>query len=100
MAQQPRSTAQPKPPLVDDIGVKDAFADDCAGASFVNGNIHLTFTSITADHTRDPAPSKRVVSARLVITPTAMMELADILGRLTAMLKSQGMIVQTQNQKA
>jgi hypothetical protein len=92
MAQTPHPTVQQKPPLAEDIRVKDAFADDCAGVAFVHGTIHLTFTSTTADHSRDPAPSKRIVSARLVLTPNAMMELADLLAKMTAALTAQGII--------
>jgi hypothetical protein len=40
------------PPLIDDVTVKDSFGDFCAGVNFTNGNVHLTFASITTDHSR------------------------------------------------
>src|SRR5713101_9878070 len=63
-----QSTTQVAAPLIDDVTVKDSFGDFCAGVNFVNGNVHITFASITADHSMgDPVPQRRVVSARVVI---------------------------------
>jgi hypothetical protein len=78
----------PLPPLIDDITVKDLLADTCAGVSIVGGNAHITFASITADHTINPAPSRRIVSARIVMPLPGMIELRDILNRLVEQLRS------------
>jgi hypothetical protein len=80
------------PQLVDDVTVKDAFCDQCAGLSFANGNVHLTFVSLTPDHGSDPSPSRRVVSARLVMPINAVVELRDNLTRLIDLLRAQGAI--------
>ena len=80
------------PPLVDDPSVKDAFCDQCAGLSFANGNVHLTFVSLTADHSSDPSPSRRAVSALLVIPINGAMELRDNLTSLIDLLQAQGAI--------
>jgi hypothetical protein len=53
-------------PLVDDPTVKDVFAEFCTGLNFVHGNLHMTFASVTADHSANRASSKRIVSARIV----------------------------------
>jgi hypothetical protein len=50
-------------PLVEDPTVKDVFAEFCTGLNFVHGNLHITFASVTADHSAPQAPSKRIVSA-------------------------------------
>ena len=52
-------------PLIDDVTVKDTFADFCTGLNFAHGNLHMTFASVTADHSADQAPTRRIVSARL-----------------------------------
>jgi hypothetical protein len=36
-------------PFVDDVTVKDAFAEFCTGLNFVHGNLHMTFPSVTAE---------------------------------------------------
>jgi hypothetical protein len=90
-----QSTSQPPPlPFVEDVTVKEVFADTSVGVTFVNGNVHITFISIIADHIRDPAPSRRVVSARLVLPIGGAVELRDTLTRLIDMLTAQGVIVQ------
>jgi len=38
-------------PFVDDLTVKGSFAEFCTGLNFVHGNLHMTFASVTADHT-------------------------------------------------
>jgi hypothetical protein len=80
------------PPLIDDLSVKDAFCDQCAGLSCANGNVHLTFVSLTLDHGSDPSPSRRVVSARLVMPINAAVELRDNLTSLIDLLRAQGAI--------
>jgi hypothetical protein len=80
-------------PLVDDSTVKDSFADFCTGLNFAHGNLHMTFASLTADHGRDDAPSKRVVSARIVMPIIGAIELRDLLIELIDALTAQGMII-------
>jgi hypothetical protein len=77
-----QSTAQPVPPLVDDVTVKDVFADTCAGVSVTNSNLHLTFASVTNDYSIEPAQLRRIVTARLVMPMSGMIELRDILSRM------------------
>ena len=80
------------PPLIDDPAIKDVFADQCAGLSFVNGNVHLTLISLTSDHHSDPSPTRRVVSARLVMPVNAVVDLRDNLTSLIDLLRAQGAI--------
>lgn len=82
-----------KLPLIDDPTVKDVFAEFCTGLNFVHGNLHMTFASITADHSSPQAPSKRVVSARIVMPITGVIELRDTLTHLIDALIEQGVIV-------
>ncbi|MBV8774065.1 MAG: hypothetical protein JO166_17300 [Deltaproteobacteria bacterium] len=82
-------TAAPVPPYIDDPNIKDAFADSCAGINFANGNFHLTFVSFTADHSRDPPPTRRTVSARVVIPAPGALELRDMLTQFIHMLTAQ-----------
>jgi hypothetical protein len=79
--------------LVNDLTVKDSFADLCAGVTFVNGVVHITFASMTADHDTDPASQSRVVSARLVMPVAGVIDLRDTLTRILDSLIGQGVIV-------
>lgn len=80
-------------PLADDGTVKDSFADFCTGLNFAHGNVHMTFASLPADHSRDDAPSKRVVSARIVMPITGAIELRDLLTEIINALTAQGVII-------
>ena len=80
-------------PLIDDVTVKDVFADLCTGLNFVHGNLHMTFASVTADHSVDDAPPRRIVSARIVMPVTGAVELRDSLTQLIDALTAQGVIV-------
>jgi hypothetical protein len=73
--------------------VKDSFADFCTGLNFAHGNLHMTFASVTADHSTDEAQSKRIVSARVVMPITGAIELRDLLTQLIDTLTEQGAII-------
>jgi hypothetical protein len=79
-------------PLVDDGTVKDVFAEFCTGLNFVHGNVHMTFASVTADHSTHRAASKRVVSARIVMPIIGAIELRDLLTQLMEALTAEGAI--------
>ena len=79
-------------PIVDDIKVKDTFAEFCTGLNFVHGNVHMTFASVTADHNSHQASSKRVISARIVMPVIGATELRDLLTQLIDALTAQGVI--------
>jgi hypothetical protein len=87
-----QSTIPSLPPLVDDPAIKDVFVNSCVGISVVAGNAHLTFATVTADYTADPAPSRRLVSARVVIPLQGMIELRDILSQMVDHLTAHGLI--------
>ena len=80
-------------PLVDDPAVNDVFAEFCTGLNFVHGNLHMTFASVTADHSANRAPSKRVISARIVMPIIGAIELRDLLTQLIDALTEQGVII-------
>ena len=80
-------------PLVDDIKVKDVFAEFCTGLNFVHRNVHMTFASITADHSSHQASSKRVISARIVMPVIGATELRDLLTQLIDALTAEGVII-------
>ena len=79
-------------PLVDDLNVKDVFAEFCTGLNSVLGNVHMTFASVAADHSSPRASSKRVVSARIVMPIVGAIELRDLLSQLIDALTAQGVI--------
>lgn len=89
MAQQ-RITRASILPLVEDYGVREMFADFCAGLNVVNGNVHMTFASVVADHSEEPAPARRVVSARITLPVAGAVELRDLLIQLMDALAAQG----------
>jgi hypothetical protein len=66
-------------PIIDDITVKDVVADACVGISMFSGSVRITFAAISVDYTVAAAPSRRVVSARLVMPIRAIAELRDAL---------------------
>jgi hypothetical protein len=76
-------------PLVEDITVRDVFAEFCTGLQFVHGNLHMTFASVIADHSSQGTSSRRVVSGRIVI---GAIELRDLLTEIIGALKAQGVI--------
>ena len=76
--------------LTDDPTVKDVFADSCAGLNVLNGNVHLTFASVVADHSETKAASKGVVSARIVLPVAGAVELRDLLSQMIDILAAQG----------
>ena len=80
-------------PLIDDVTVKDVFTDFCTGLNFVHVNLHMTFASVTADHSIDDAPPRRIVSARIVMPITGAVELRDLLTQVLDALTAQGEIV-------
>ena len=80
-------------PLIDDPAVKDVFAEFCTGLNFVHGNLHMTFASVTADHSASQAVSKRIVSARIVMPIIGAVELRDLLTQLIDALTDQGVII-------
>jgi hypothetical protein len=79
-------------PLVDDEKVKDVFAEFCTGLNSVHGNVHMTFASVTADHSSPRASSKRIVSARIVMPIIGAIERRDLLTQLIDALTAQGVI--------
>jgi hypothetical protein len=62
------------------------------GLNFVHGNLHMTFASVTADHSANRASSKRIVSARIVMPIIGAIELRDLLTQLIDALTEQGVI--------
>src|SRR3954447_11186037 len=87
---QQRITRSSILPLAEDYRVSEAFADFCAGLNVVNGNVHITFASIVTDHSEEPAPARRVVSARVVLPVAGAVELRDLLTQLMDALSAQG----------
>ena len=80
-------------PLVDDRTVKDVFAEFCTGLNFVHGNLHMTFASVTVDYSSPQAPSKRIVSAPIVMPIIGAIELKGLLTQLIDALTEQGVII-------
>lgn len=84
-------------PLEDNTRVTDAFADVCAGVNVLNGNVHITFASVVADHSEEPEPLRRVVSARVVMPIAGAAELRDLLTQLMDAVAAQGAVVPRQS---
>ena len=80
-------------PLIDDLTVKDVFAEFCTGLNFVHGNLHMTFASVTADHSASQAASKRIISAQIVMPIIGAIELRDLLTQLIDALTEQGVVI-------
>jgi len=82
--------ANQKPPIVEDNGVKETFADDFVGLYGVGPNFHLTFA------TRRPVSQKpgaaRFVCSRLVLPLEAAVELYSALDSAVSSLESRGVV--------
>ena len=79
-----------RPPIVDDSGIKESFADDFVGLYGVGPNIHLTFA--TRRPIRTAPGVARVVSSRVVVPLEAAIELYGALHNAVASLESRGMV--------
>ena len=79
-----------RPPLVEDSGIKETFADDFAGLYGVGPNIHLTFA--TRRPTRAAPGVARIVSSRVVVPLEAAIELYGALHNVVVSLESRGVV--------
>lgn len=80
-----------KPPLTDDLSVREMFADDFSGFLIHGPNFHFTFASFRA--TEDSPPKmNRVVTARLTLPLEAVLEMHQALTTLIAILEKKGVI--------
>ena len=80
-----------KPELVDDPTVSEVFGDDFVGLLMHDGNIRITLATHRAiEH--EPAEMVRVVSGRIVLSPTATIEMYQALSNLIAHLEEQGAV--------
>jgi hypothetical protein len=67
------------PPLHDAGDVHEIFADDFLGLTIIGINLKLTFTSLQADHSKNPVGHHRQIAARLVLPADAAASLRDSL---------------------
>jgi hypothetical protein len=81
----------PQPPLRDAGDVHESFADDFLGLTIIGTNFKLTFTSLRADHSKDPVDHYRQVSARLVLPADAAQSLRDSLTQALAELRTRNL---------
>ena len=83
-------TSNQKPPIIDDAGVKETFADDFVGLYGVGPNFHLTFA---ARRPVNQAPGvARFVCSRVVLPLEAAMELYTALHTAATSLESLGVV--------
>jgi hypothetical protein len=83
-----------KPPVVDDQGIKETFADDFIGLYGVGPNFHLTFA--TRRPVRAAPGVARFVAARVVLPLEAAMELYGALHNAVSSLESRGVVKRRQ----
>jgi hypothetical protein len=77
------------PPLRSSDNVLEHYADGVVGVNFANGNLNITFVTIRADHSKDPAPQYRQATFRLVLPLAGALELQNIIGAMIAKLQAQ-----------
>lgn len=75
-------------PLVDSAQ-PETYVDNFAGISLSQANLHLTFATSRADHTKQPPASQRVVSSRLVMPIAVAREVHQILGEVLRDVESK-----------
>lgn len=62
------------------------------GASFFNGNLHITFATLRTDHSIDPASQYRQTTLRLIIPLAGAVELQNTISGILSMLQAQGVV--------
>jgi hypothetical protein len=80
------------PPFVDNPDIPESFADGFAGVTFTNGILKLTFTTVRADHSKEPAKHHRTVTVRLAIPITTALELQNGLANMMKELEGMGVL--------
>src|SRR5262245_55599230 len=80
------------PPLRNDDRALESYADGPVGVNFLNGNLHITFVTLRADHAIEPSPTYRQVTLRLVIPLAAAVDLQNQISRMMALLQRQGVV--------
>ena len=80
------------PPLRNNDQILEHYADGSAGVNFLNGNLHITFVTLRADHSADPSPLYRQVTLRLVIPIAGATDLQTQLTNMMSRLQQQGVI--------
>jgi hypothetical protein len=80
------------PPLHDDDRIMEHYADGPVGGNFLNGNLHIAFFTLRADHTSDPPSQHRQVTLRLVLPLAGMLDLQKNLAGIMSILQQQGTI--------
>lgn len=88
----------PQPLLRDAEEVQEIFADDFLGLTVIGVNFKLTFTSMRADHSKDPVNHYRQISARLVLPADAAASLRDSLTQALGELRAKGLFQAVQNE--
>ncbi len=78
--------------LVENQAAPEIFADNFAGLQINHGNVTITFAAVHADHTKDPAPSYRRVSARLVMPVQVVVEFQAQLANILKQLEAKGLV--------
>jgi len=83
-------TSNQKPPIIDDAGVKETFADDFVGLYGVGPNFHLTFA---ARRPVNQTPGNaRFVCSRVVLPLEAAIEHYSALHTAVSSLESRGVV--------
>ena len=92
MASKPETTEKTdqRPPIVDDVAVRETFADDFVGLYGVGPNFHLTFAARRP--VRQEPGAARFVCSRLVLPLEAAVELYGALHNAVANLESRGVV--------
>lgn len=81
-----------QPPLQNDDRVIEFYADAPVGVNFFNGNVHITFMTLRTDHSVEPSPQYRQVTARLVIPLAGAIDLQKSIAQIVSILQAQGVI--------
>jgi hypothetical protein len=66
----------PGPAFLDNPHAPEMLAEGAAGFFLLNGNVHITLTALKVDHSKTPAPVRRVVIGRLVLPSSGAQALA------------------------
>jgi hypothetical protein len=80
------------PPVRNNDQLAEHYADGPVGVNFLNGNLHITFATLRADHSLVPASQYRQVTLRLVIPLVGAIDLQNTIGGIVSTLQTQGVV--------
>lgn len=84
----------PPLPIRNNDSTAEHYVDGPIGVNFLNGNLHITFVTVRADHAAgaDPAPPYRQDTMRLIMPLAGAIDLQANISAIRTTLQGQGLV--------